>query len=52
METSAHFLSLHQWTVSLIDTLDMELPTARMNKAGWDVLEAWTALEAAKGPLT
>lgn len=53
METSAHFLSLHQWSVSLIDNLVMELPTARMNKAGRDVLEAWKAtLEAAKSPLT
>lgn len=48
-----HFLSLHQWSVSLIDNLVMELPTARMNKAGRDVLEAWKAtLEAAKSPLT
>lgn len=53
METSAHFLSLHQWSVSLIDILAMELPTARINKAGQDVLEAWKAtLEAAKSPLT
>lgn len=44
--------SLHQWSVSLIDNLVMELPTARMNKAGRDVLEAWKAtLEAAKSPL-
>ncbi len=52
METSAHFLALHQWSESLIDILAMELASARINKAGQDVLEAWKAtVEAAKSPL-
>lgn len=53
METSAHFLSLHQWSVSLIDILAMEPPTARINKADQDVPKAWKAtLDAARSPLT